>query len=60
MCKVTEQVIRALEGKAVYGDVDGAIKFLASIGITGYDAWLAWKAAEVSVVMAMREYVEHT
>lgn len=59
MNNVTERVIRDLEGKVIYGDVEGAVKLLAERGITGYDAWLAWKAAEVSVMMAQRVYEEH-
>lgn len=59
MCKVTEQVIARVENAMNVGAPDEAImEILAFEGITGYDAWLAVKAAEVSIRMRARTYVE--
>lgn len=56
MSNVTERAIQAIESCVVYEEPAKAVKILESMGITGYDAWLAWKAAEVSVAMFRRDF----
>lgn len=60
MSNVTERVIARVERAIGVGaPIEAIIDFLAHEGITGYDAFLAYKAAEVSIRMAERVYVEH-
>ncbi len=59
MSNVTERVIARVENAINVGaPVKSILDFLAAEGITGYDAFLAYKAAEVSIAMADRVYVE--
>lgn len=59
MAAPTERNIMSIESCVVYEDPAKAVRILAEAGVTGYDAWLAWKAAEVNVRMSQREYVEN-
>ena len=59
MVKITSDIIRRVEA-AIGSDVpvENVVAMLASEGITGYDAFLAYKAGEVSLRMWQRVYVE--
>ncbi len=56
MSNITERAIAAVESCVVYEAPEKAVKILESMGITGYDAWLVWKAAEVNVRMSQRDF----
>lgn len=59
MSNVTERVIARVENAISVGaPVESIVDFLAADGITGYDAFLAYKAAEVSLRMRDRVYTE--
>lgn len=59
MCNVTERVIARVENAINVGaPIEVILDFLAHNGIIGYDAFLAVKAAEVSIAMRDRVYVE--
>jgi len=59
MCNVTELVIGRVEAAISVGaSAEDIVALLADEGITGYDAFLAFKAAEVSLAMRDRVYVE--
>jgi len=59
MNNVTERVIGRVEvAISVGAPVESIVDLLAHEGITGYDAFLAYKAAEVSLAMRERVYVE--
>lgn len=53
----TEHLIRDLESSVLYEDPEGALAKCNRAGVYGYNAWLAWKAAEVSVRMSQKEFV---
>lgn len=47
---VTENIIARVENAMYVGaSPEDIVQILADAGITGYDAWLAYKAAEVSI-----------
>lgn len=55
MNNVTERLIARVENAINVGaEVEDIVQLLAGHGVTGYDAWLAYKAAEVSVRMFQR------
>jgi hypothetical protein len=59
MSNVTERVIARVEAAICVGaPAESIVDFLAAEGIVGYDAFLAFKAAEVSLRMRERVYVE--
>lgn len=59
MCNVTERVIARVEAAISVGaSPESIVELLASAGVTDYDAFLAYKAAEVSLRMREVVYVE--
>ncbi len=53
--QVTERLIARVENAINVGaEMEDIVQMLAGYGVTGYDAWLAYKAAEVSVRMFER------
>ncbi len=56
---ITERVIARVEAAICVGaDAESIVSMLESEGVVGYDAFLAYKAAEVSLRMRERVYVE--
>lgn len=59
MNNVTERVIARVENAICVGaPAESIMELLETEGINGYDAYLAYKAAEVSLKMFDRTYVE--
>lgn len=52
----SESLIRDLETNVVYDDPEGAMAKCNRAGVYGYNAWLAWCAAKVSVAMQQRSF----
>jgi len=56
MNNVTERLIARVENAINVGaEVEDIVQLLAGHGVTGYDAWLAYKAAEVSIRLFNRD-----
>lgn len=57
MCKITENIIRRVETAICLGEsAENIVSFLKERGIEGYDAYLAYKAAEVSIKMFEKKF----
>lgn len=57
---INERLIARVENAIAIGaPVEDIAQMLKGYGLTGYNAWLAYKAGEVSLRMRERTYVEN-